>query len=78
MKEHGSTKALLDVLEERNRPDEFGGEQTRTQKEIVEILNAARKSGSVQLTGSSEARKVQLQALRHKDLTQLSVSKDGE
>ncbi|MFT4269580.1 MAG: hypothetical protein QM578_01070 [Pantoea sp.] len=43
---------------------------TPTQKEIVEILNAARKSGSVQLTGSREARKAQLQALRHKDLTQ--------
>ncbi|HDO6787638.1 MULTISPECIES: hypothetical protein [Enterobacteriaceae] len=43
---------------------------TPTQKEIVEILNAARTSGSVHLTGSREARKAQLQALRRKDLTE--------
>mgnify|MGYP000901984586 FL=1 len=43
---------------------------TPTQKEIVEILNDARKSGSVHLTGSRDARKAQLKALRQKDLTE--------
>lgn len=39
-----------------------------TQGEIVEILDTARKNGSVHLTGSREDRKAQLQALRRRDL----------
>lgn len=43
---------------------------TPSQKEIVQILNEARKAGSVQLTGSREERKAQLRALRQKDLAE--------
>ncbi|CNL95103.1 hypothetical protein [Yersinia bercovieri] len=43
---------------------------TPTQNEIVEILNTARKNGSVHLTGSREDRKAQLQALRRRDLAE--------
>lgn len=79
MKKNKKNKGLSDFIQKAmNTPDmiqrgKIHGSDSEilsnlTREEIIDVLNGARESGSVRLTGTREERVAQLRELRKKDL----------